>query len=132
MTPDIDVKTICANGTCGVLNVAPSAGKVWLRPIFSVDIPDIPDDMAQDLAGMYHAGEAQVMQDPEGTQRSKSFLPLILLTCATVDYILRKMLVVRASDRRGTPTHKASDHHSAGRPAFILLAQLNVHRTAVQ
>ena len=65
ITPDIDLKTVCATGSCGLLNVAPSAGKVWLRPIFSVDIPDIPHDMARDLAGMYHVGQAKPLQQSE-------------------------------------------------------------------
>ena len=39
---DVDVKTLCATGTSGMLVVAPSEGKTWVRPPWSGPLEEIP------------------------------------------------------------------------------------------
>lgn len=48
---DIDMKTICRHGTAGVLCVAPSPGKVWVREP-NGPFPPIGDDFVRELARM--------------------------------------------------------------------------------
>lgn len=49
---DLDIKTVCRTGTAGVLVVAPSKGKEWIRPIWETPIQPISDDFARTLSSM--------------------------------------------------------------------------------
>ncbi len=51
----IDLKTLCKTGTSGVLVIAPSANKTWVRPLWNTTVPDMPKDMTESLAAMYQA-----------------------------------------------------------------------------
>lgn len=51
---DVDLKTLCKTGTSGVISVAPSDGKKWLKSLTDHVLPDIPDEFARTLAEMYH------------------------------------------------------------------------------
>lgn len=39
----IDIKTICKNGTSGVISIPPSQGKTWINPLGKHEILDLPD-----------------------------------------------------------------------------------------
>lgn len=45
----IDVKTLCSTGNGGILVIAPSKNKQWIRPLTNTSIPDVPDDLLDDL-----------------------------------------------------------------------------------
>ena len=51
---DVDLKTLCKTGTSGVISVAPSDGKKWLKSLEDHVLPDIPEKFARTLADMYH------------------------------------------------------------------------------
>ena len=50
---DVDLKTICQTGTAGVLSVAPSQGKHWIRAIYDHPVSKMPDQLATYLASLY-------------------------------------------------------------------------------
>ena len=41
----IDIKTVCSNGTGGIISIFPSPGKTWLRPLFKNPPIDLPDSI---------------------------------------------------------------------------------------
>ena len=46
----VDFKTRCSTGTAGVVVVAPSAGRVWIRPLHDSILEPIPDDLLDAVA----------------------------------------------------------------------------------
>lgn len=51
----VDLKTVSKTGTSGVVVVAPSQNKQWVRSLLDTEIIDIPDEMTHQLADMYQA-----------------------------------------------------------------------------
>lgn len=50
----IDFKSITSTGTGGIVVVAPSNGKTWVRPLWNTQIPEIPDDLLDAIAVPHH------------------------------------------------------------------------------
>jgi hypothetical protein len=67
---DVDLKTRCSTGSGGNIVVSPSAGKSWIRPLYSCAIPDVPDDFAERLASMYHKPNPTAPVRPKRSQKS--------------------------------------------------------------
>lgn len=47
VTLPIDIKTVCQNGTGGVISVYPSPNKKWINPIEEYGVHDLPDNFLQ-------------------------------------------------------------------------------------
>lgn len=58
MPLELDIKTVCSTGTAGVLVIAPSSNKNWVpdRAIGQIDIPDISDQLLNDLVALKKDG----------------------------------------------------------------------------
>ena len=52
--PGVDFKTVTRTGTRGLLMVAPSLGKEWVRPPWDVDVKAIPDALLRAVAAPCH------------------------------------------------------------------------------
>ena len=57
-TLSVDIITRCSTGTGGVLCVAPSPDKTWVRPLQTTPVPDIPDSLARYIAALRKTGKA--------------------------------------------------------------------------
>ena len=51
----IDFKTVTRGGTGGIIVVAPSTAKVWVRPLFTTPVLGIPDELLRAVARPLHA-----------------------------------------------------------------------------
>jgi Bifunctional DNA primase/polymerase, N-terminal len=51
--PHVDFKSVCATGTGGIVVVAPSKNKRWVRPLWSTPVVDIPDCLLEAIAAPY-------------------------------------------------------------------------------
>jgi P4 family phage/plasmid primase-like protien len=49
---DVDFKSVCSTGTSGMIVVAPSPGKTWVRPLFACEskLPEIPRELLASIA----------------------------------------------------------------------------------
>lgn len=54
----IDLKTVAATGTAGVIVVPPSCNKKWVRPLWSTPLLDVPEELASALYEMKGAAKA--------------------------------------------------------------------------
>ena len=50
MIESVDFKSVAATGTAGILVTSPSTGKEWLRPLWSVPLINIPDNLLAHVA----------------------------------------------------------------------------------
>lgn len=57
----IDFKTVCASGTSGVVLVAPSTDKTWLRPLWTTPVIDAPLDLLRAVANPRQVGDRRLV-----------------------------------------------------------------------
>jgi hypothetical protein len=68
----VDFKTVCRTGTGGVLVLAPSEGKAWVRDPWSASIEEIPDDLLDAVAVPHHRTlAARLAFCPESEEREE-------------------------------------------------------------
>ena len=112
---DIDLKTVTRTGTSGIIIVSPSTNKKWVRALWDTELPELDQEMIEELTTMYKAGvsaesEKSWKQAPPGPSHDFVTEMLGLYTASRWDERQRWMQMAIALQNVSGDSHKGVWH----------------------